>query len=122
MASHGASTLGVVANAAAFAGGRAWLDGILTYLDGSRSLLAELLTARLPEVRYRPPDGTYLAWLDCRDLGLGDEPGAVFQDRAGVALVDGVRCGQPGHVRLNFATPRPILTEIVDRMASALGR
>lgn len=122
MASHGAANLGVVANTAAFTHGREWLDGILAYLDGNRMLLGELLAEHLPEVRYSPPAGTYLAWLDCTDLGLGDEPGHVFQERGGVALVDGARCGGPGFVRLNFATPRPILTEIVNRLALAIGR
>ena len=121
-AAHGASNLGVVANTAAFTAGREWLDVILGYLDANRTWLGAQLAERLPEVGYRPPDGTYLAWLDCRQLGLGDEPGLVFQERGGVALVDGVRCGQAGHVRLNFATPRPILAEIVDRMARAIGR
>jgi cystathionine beta-lyase len=82
-----------------------------------------LLADRLPQVRYTPPEGTYLAWLDCRRLGLEGSAGAFFLDRAGVALVDGPDCGAPGagHVRLNFATPRPVLTAIVDRMAAAVG-
>jgi cystathionine beta-lyase len=122
MFTHGASTLGVVANTAAFAGGREWLDGVLAYLDVNRRLLADLLGRRLPEVRYRPPDGTYLAWLDCRDLAIGDDPGAVFLERGRVALVEGRRCGEAGFARLNFATPRPVLVEIVDRMAAAVGR
>jgi cystathionine beta-lyase len=71
-------------------------------------------------VRYAPPEGTYLAWLDCRALDLGTEPGDVFHERARVALVDGSRCGETGHVRLNFATPRPILRAIVERMAGAV--
>jgi cysteine-S-conjugate beta-lyase len=73
-------------------------------------------------VRFRPPEGTYLAWLDCRALGLEGSAGAFFLQRAGVALVDGPACGAPGagHVRLNFATPRPVLATIVDRLADAV--
>jgi cysteine-S-conjugate beta-lyase len=119
---HGASTLGVIANTAAYAAGGPWLDGVLTYLDGNRRLLAELLAERLPEVRYRPPEGTYLAWLDCRALALEGSAGEFFLDRAGVALIDGPECGVPGqgHVRLNFATGRALLTAMVDRMAAAV--
>jgi cystathionine beta-lyase len=119
---HGASTLGVIGHTAAYTGGRGWLDGVLRYLDGNRRLLGELLAARLPEVGYRPPEGTYLAWLDCRELDLPAGAGAFFLDRAGVALVDGPECGAPGvgHVRLNLATPAPVLTTIVDRMAAAV--
>ena len=121
---HGASTLGVLAATAAYEAGGEWLDGVLTYLDGNRRLLGDLLAERLPEVRYRPPEGTYLAWLDCRPLGLPGSAGAFFLEQAGVALVDGPECGAPGqgHVRLNFATGRTLLTTMVDRMAGAARR
>jgi len=123
-AAHGAANLGVVANTAAFDEGEPWLDGVLGYLDGNRRLLADLLADRLPEVGYTPPEGTYLAWLDCRELGIEGSAGDHFLERAGVALVDGPACGPPGvgHLRLNFATPRPVLETIVDRMAASLGR
>jgi cystathionine beta-lyase len=120
--SHGASTPGVLANTVAYDEGGSWLDDVLGYLDGNRRLLADLLADRLPGVRYTPPEGTYLAWLDCRELDLPASAGDFFLERAGVALVDGPECGAPGvgHVRLNFATPRPLLTAIVDRMAAAV--
>lgn len=122
LTTHGASTPGVLAHTAAYDHGRDWLDGVLRYLDGNRRLLADLLAERLPQVRYRPPEGTYLAWLDCRELDLPQSPGAFFLERAGVALVDGPECGEPGagHVRLNLATPCPVLRQIVDRMADAV--
>ncbi|WNV77142.1 MalY/PatB family protein [Geodermatophilus sp. DSM 44513] len=120
-AEHGASTLGVVANTAAYTGGAQWLDELLVHLDGNRRLLADLVAELLPGVRYTPPEGTYLAWLDCRELDL-TEPGAFFLDRAGVALTDGALCGAAGagFVRLNVATPRPVLTRAVEQMAAAL--
>jgi cystathionine beta-lyase len=120
-AEHGASTLGVVANTAAYTGGAGWLDDVLTYLDGNRRLLADLVAEHLPGVRCTPPEGTYLAWLDCRELDL-PEPGAFFLERAGVALTDGVLCGVAGtgFVRLNVATPRPVLVQTVEQMGAAL--
>lgn len=122
MYGHGASTPGLFAATAAYDEGEAWLDDVLAYLDANRLLLSQLLAERLPQVRFTPPEGTYLAWLDCRRLGLEGSAGAFFLDRAGVALVDGPECGAPGagHVRLNFATPRPMLETIVDRLASAV--
>ena len=121
-ATHGASNAGVVANIAAFRHGEPWLDDALAYLDDSRQLLARLLRSQLPQVRYRPPDGTYLAWLDCTAMDLPDSPGAIVTERAGVTVVDGPAFGDggPGSFRLNFATPRPILTEMVERIAAAL--
>ena len=127
MFEHGASTPGVWATAAAYRHGGPWLDDVLAYLDGSRQLLAGLLAEQLPDVRYQPPEGTYLGWLDCRDLfpaGAGAEtsPAEFFLAKAQVRLTDGAACGDAGngHVRLNFATPRPILAEIVRRLASAV--
>jgi cystathionine beta-lyase len=119
---HGASNLGVVANIAAYDEGGPWLAEVLAFLDGSRRLLGELLADRIPEIGYTPPEGTYLAWLDCRALGLGDSPAAFFLEHAGVALTDGPACGEvgAGFVRLNFATPRPVLERIVEQLADAL--
>jgi cystathionine beta-lyase len=120
---HGVSPLGVVAATAAYTRGGEWLDGVVAHLDGNRHALAHLLAEHLPDARFDLPEGTYLAWLDLRALGLGDHPAEVLLKRTGVALVDGTLCGAPGrgHVRLNFATPRPILAEVVRRLGVAAG-
>jgi cystathionine beta-lyase len=119
---HGASNAGVVANIAAFEHGGPWLDDAIGYLDESRHLLADLLATQLPAVRYRPPDGTYLAWLNCTALELPGSPGDLVTERVQLTVVDGPRCGAggAGSLRLNFATPQPVLREMVERMAYAL--
>jgi len=135
---HGASHLGVIAHTAAYDGGDGWLDALLAGLDANRTLLGELLEEHLPAVRWRPPEGTYLAWLDCRPLGLHDPddhaapgvasdlagPARVFLDEARVALTSGhvFGSGGAGHVRLNFATTPAILTEAVTRMGMVATR
>ena len=121
-AAHGASNPGVVANIAAYRHGEAWLDEIVGYLDESRRLLAGLLSRHLPGVGYRPPDGTYLAWLDCAALDLPGSPGELVTSRAQVTVVDGPAFGEggAGSFRLNFATPQPILAEMAERIAAAL--
>ena len=121
-ASHGASNPGVVANIAAFRHGEAWLDEVLGYLDDSRRLLADLVRRHLPGVRYRPPDGTYLAWLDCTALDLPQSPGELITDRARITVVDGPAFGTggAGAFRFNFATPQPILAEMVQQIAAVL--
>jgi cystathionine beta-lyase len=123
-ASHGASNPGVVANIAAFRHGEAWLDEVIGYLDDSRRLLAELVRRQLPGVRYRPPDGTYLAWLDCTALDLPESPGELITDRARITVVDGPAFGTggAGAFRFNFATPQPILAEMVGQIAAVLTR
>ena len=116
------STLGVVASTAAYRHGGPWLAEVLTYLDSNRSLLVELLAEHLPEAVGVPPEGTYLAWVDLRAL----DPPEALADRlladAGVAVVDGARCGEPGrgHIRLNLATPRPVLRQVVAKIGEAL--
>jgi cysteine-S-conjugate beta-lyase len=119
---HQAGYLGVLANTVAYTAGEQWLDAVLGYLDGNRRLLGDLLAEQLPGIGYTPPEGTYLAWLDCRELPVEGSPGEFFLHRAGVALVDGPECGRAGagHARLNLATPRPVLRTIVERMAAAV--
>ncbi len=121
-AEHGAANLGVIANTAAFTAGGPWLDDVIAYLDRNRRALAGLVRDLLPGVAYTPPDGTYLAWLDVRDLDLGAQPAAFFREHAGVAMVDGTLCGDIGRgfVRYNFATPRPIMERTIHAMAQAL--
>jgi cysteine-S-conjugate beta-lyase len=120
-ASHGASHLGVLSHTVAFRDGGDWLDALLAGLTRNRRLLVELLAEHLPEVGYRPGDATYLAWLDVRALGLGDEPAAAFLERGRVALSAGrdFGTGGAGHVRLNFGTSPALLTEGVRRLTAA---
>jgi cystathionine beta-lyase len=122
MASHGAANLGVIANTTALTEGRPWLEAVIGYLDTSRYVLADLLAEHLPDVHYLPPSGTYIGWLDCRDLNLDVPPAQFFREHAGVALTDGAECGRAGvgFVRLVFATPRPILEEAVAAMGRAV--
>jgi len=133
--SHAPSHLGVLAHTAAFVDGGEWLDQLLAGLDANRDLLSRLVADRLPALRLLRPQATYLAWLDCRSLGLHQPddgairivselagPAQLFLDRGRVALSSGhvFGTGGAGFVRLNFATSAAILTEAVDRMAAAL--
>ncbi|MFE2074105.1 MalY/PatB family protein [Streptomyces misionensis] len=119
---HGASHLGVIAHTAALREATGWLDALLTGIRDNRRLLADLLAEHLPGIRVHPAEATYLAWLDCRALGLGDDPAQVFLDRGRVALTAGppFGTGGAGHARLNLATSPGILTEAVRRMAAAV--
>jgi cystathionine beta-lyase len=115
-----AGLIGVIAHAAAFNHARDWLDAAISGIDENRRLLADLLATHLPEAKYRMPESTYLAWIDCRALGLGDDPAAVFLEKSRVALNSGLTFGElgAGHVRLNLATSPEILTEAVTRMGA----
>ncbi len=116
--------LGALASVAAYRSGDEWLDAVNARLDANRGLLGELLAERLPEVGYAEPAAGYLAWVDCRKLGLGDDPSATFLERGRVALSPGPQFGPGGEgfARLNYATSPALLELIVERMASAVGR
>ncbi len=120
---HGPSHVGVLAHTAALREGVPWLDALLAGLEDNRRLLADLLAEHLPAVVCRPGEATYLVWLDCRALGLGDDPAQTFLRRGRVALSSGLPFGTggAGHVRLNLATSPEILQEAVRRMAAAVG-
>jgi cystathionine beta-lyase len=117
-----AAHLGVLASVAAFTEGLAWLDAVRAQLDENRTLLTGLLAQHLPRVGYAPPQASFLAWLDCRALGLGDDPSAQFLAKGKVAVNPGPNFGDPGrgHVRLNVGTSPALMTEAVRRMASAV--
>ncbi len=119
---YAAGQLGVIASVAAYREGDAWLDATLARITDNAALLGDLLRAQLPEVRYTAPQATYLAWLDCRDLGLGDDPAAAFLEHGRVALNPGPDFGAPGRgfVRLNLATTPDVIEEAVERMSRAV--
>ena len=114
--------LGVLASCAAWEAGGSWLDDLHAVLDRNRTLLAELLQEHLPAIEYQPPQASYLGWLDCRGLGLGDDPAEVFLGLGKVALYSGLNFGREGagFARLNFGTSAELLTEAVRRMAAAV--
>jgi cystathionine beta-lyase len=115
------SLLGLHASVAAFTEGEAWRRGALRALETSRDLLAELLAEHLPEVSFRAPSASYLAWLDFRELGWGDDPAAHALETGRVALNSGLDFGTQGagFARLNFACSPEVLTEAVTRLAAA---
>jgi cystathionine beta-lyase len=115
---------GVDATIAAWDDGQPWLDEIMAQLKANRDWLVQSIGAELPGVILRQPEATYLAWLDCTALALPCPAGQFFLDHARVGLNFGETFGAKysNFARLNFATPAPILREIVSRMAEALRR
>ncbi len=113
---------GVLATVAAYNSGRDWLDRLLHTLDARRALLGRLLHERLPHVSWHPPEATFLAWLDCREIGPDSTARDLFLERGRVALEPGLAFGAAGSgfVRLNYATSEEILDQALQRMDSAV--
>lgn len=118
----GLNCFGAAVTRIAWEEGDAWLAELVDYLRGNRELITRFVSRRLPGVRYFAPESTFLAWLDCGGLGLEPDPCSYFLERAGVALSDGRTFGEEGEgcVRLNFATPRAHLEEILERIAGSI--
>ena len=92
-------------------------------LSPNRDFLVRYVRAHLRGVEVGVPEGTYLAWLDCRQAGIpGHDPYTFFLEKARVGLNDGATFGRggAGFVRLNFGCPRSMLTEGLERMRKAL--
>jgi cystathionine beta-lyase len=113
--------LGVEATRAAWQRGGAWLAALMDHLRANRDLVAATLAAQAPAIGYHPPQATFLAWLDCRQLETATEPAAFFKAKARVQLSpgEGYGPGGSGFARLNFATSTAILAEILTRMTTA---
>lgn len=116
------NVIGLIASRAAYAHGAAWLNELLVYLRGNLDYLRNFLQHELPQIRLVEPQGTYLAWLDCRALGLSDALlNHWITHNAKLWLDAGTMFGTGGEgfVRLNYACPRATLTQALNQLKSA---
>jgi cystathionine beta-lyase len=121
--SHSINFLGMIALQAAYEDGENWLNQVLVYLNDNCNLAADYFKAQIPEIRMTKPEGTYLAWLDCTRLKMEpDELHHFFTETANVYLEEGDMFGEEGKafMRLNFACPRHILQEALERIDRAV--
>lgn len=113
--------MGAIAHTAAMTHSQEWIDQLCAELVTNKAVLAEELATQLPQVSYRPGEGTYLAWVDCTALGL-ESPVTTFRTQGKVAFSPGEMFAADHHqwVRINLATSPDLIREGVRRMASAL--
>jgi cystathionine beta-lyase len=118
----GVNLLGVTAALAAYKSGSSWLEDLMDYLRENRDLLKETIDREMPQIRMNEPEGTYLAWLDCRNAGMKENPYDFFLKKAKIAFNkgDSFGTGGKGFVRMNFSCSKSTLNEALDRMKSAL--
>lgn len=115
-------SLGMHATEAAWCDGDEWLAALIHHLEANRNFIRRFLADHLPAIRFLTPQATYLAWLDGRELGLGDMLWQTILDQGGLALNDGREFGAGGEhcVRLNFATSTALLEDALHRLRRAL--
>lgn len=114
--------MGTTAGAAAYTVGQPWLDELLDVLCDNRDTMAAYLREHLPQIAFTVPEGTYLAWLDCRALNLPGIPADFFRETGKVAFNNGLDFGPVGEgfVRFNFGCPKSQVIEALDRMRDAI--
>ena len=113
---------GYTALEAAYRSGDNWLEQVLDYLKANLNFLMDYIE-KIPGIRVIEPEGTYLVWLDCRELGMdGQELRSFMLDKAKVGMDDGFLFGDSGEgfMRMNIACPRPILQEALGRIEGAV--
>lgn len=114
--------LGLFACRAAYEGGGEWLDQLISYLAGNLALVRDFCKKRVPQIQLVEPEGTYLAWLDCRELGMtDDELMAFFSDEAKVWLDPGTHSGEQGSgfMRFNLGSSRSVIAQALDQIEAA---
>jgi len=122
---HSANTnpFSIAAFEAAYRGGADWLDSLLDYLRGNRDLVRGYLAECLPAIRLVEAQGTYLLWLDCRELGMSDaQLREFFVQQARVGMNPGTAFGAEGSgfLRLNIASPRHVIADALQRIEHAV--
>ena len=116
---------GYTALEAAYRFGDEWLDQLLDYLQGNLDFLLKYFANRIPKIKVIKPQGTYLIWLDCRDLGMDDMTLRNFmRDKAKVGFDDGFLFGSggSGFQSMNIACPRPIIEEALIRIETMVNK
>jgi cystathionine beta-lyase len=114
---------GIVALEAAYRHGEEWLEQLLDYLQGNRDYLMEFIDQKLPQIKVVKPQGTYLVWMDFRELGLrGRQLEDFMLNKAHLWLDEGYIFGSAGDgfERINIACPRGTLSRALDQLYSAV--
>ncbi|WP_201352633.1 MalY/PatB family protein [Hydrogenimonas urashimensis] len=117
------NVFGIEALIAAYKGGEAWLEALLNYLRGNIAFVSDFLKRHLPQIRPLSPEATYLMWFDCRKLGMDDTAlEKFFVEKAKLGLNTGASFGKEGSgfMRMNIATPRPVLEKAMGRLKGAI--
>lgn len=117
------NALGAVACEAAYCGGQEWLDQLRAYLLENLNFLRAYLQEKLPQIHLVEPEGTYLVWLDCSELGIsGKELDQFIVEKAGLWLDGGAMFGPSGadFQRVNITCPRATLELALDKLKAAV--
>lgn len=117
------NTLGMIAAEAAYAHGEPWLEELLVYLRANHAHFAKAISSQAPKLNVIPADSLYLAWMDCRGLGMSAAELEKFMlTKARVWLDKGQKFSNEGHgyMRVNLGCPRATVDDAIRRIVSAV--
>lgn len=113
----------MVATEVAYREGGEWFEQVCEYIEANMDYAVEYFKEHAPKIKARKPEGTYLMWLDCRELGLsGEELNRFMVEKAKVGCGEGMWFGPEGvgFERCTLACPRSILQEGLERICKAV--
>jgi hypothetical protein len=117
------NNMGLIATKVAYKYGEEWLEELKIYLKSNIDFVRKFLKDKLPNIKLIEPEGTYLLWLDCRELGLSEkERQGLIQNKSKLWLDTGTMFGKAGagFERINIACPRKTLEEAMNRLKEAI--
>lgn len=117
------NVFGTVASEAAYTFGDEWLDQLLEYLSKNIDLAESYFTENIPQIKMMRPEGTYLVWLDCSGLNLGEKDLKDFMiNDAELGFNDGRMFGSGGEgfMRMNIACPRKTILDALIQLETAV--
>ena len=120
---HRNNAFSSIAMETAFNEGEEWLEQLLEYISGNFDFIRDYCREYIPQIKPNVPDATYLVWLDCRELGMGNEELRAFMiEKAGLGLNEGWSFGRSlsGFMRLNAACPRSVLRQALEQLKEAV--
>jgi len=120
-----ANLFGIIATEAAYNHGEPWLEEVMAYVEDNYRFMKSYLAEHLPQLKINHPQGTYLVWVDCRELGM--DPATrqqLMMEQARVNLDEGELFGPEGEgfERFNIACPRSTLEAVLERIKTAINR
>ena len=100
-----------------------WLEQLIQLIDTNRKQLTEFLADRLPQIKVINMEGTYLQWLDFRELGWDYKKlEEIMQQEAQLFFDEGYVFGREGegYERINLACPTSVIMEALLRLETAV--
>lgn len=117
------NVLGAEALIAAYNKGETWLEELLEYIESNYNYVLKFVNENIPKIKVIKQEGTFLTWLDCRELGLSDEElERFFLEEAKLALSTGTAFGKggSGFMRMNIGCPISTVKEALERLKNAV--